>query len=105
MRRCSGWMGSAVRVILKNPIYKGPVRWTTSCASSAMTFSRRRKPAMVHAQTARAFAETPSSASCSVVGVRGFGLFLQSPRGSACGDPDVCIRVQKRKSVSVLHQR
>jgi site-specific DNA recombinase len=30
IRRCSGWMGSAVRVILKNPIYTGTVRWNTS---------------------------------------------------------------------------
>ncbi len=29
-RRCTGWMGSAVRVILKNPLYTGFVRWNVS---------------------------------------------------------------------------
>lgn len=29
-RRCSGWMGSAVRVILKNPLYTGRQRWNFS---------------------------------------------------------------------------
>jgi site-specific DNA recombinase len=29
-RRRHGWMGSTVRVILANPIYKGEVRWNTS---------------------------------------------------------------------------
>ncbi|MET0497743.1 MAG: recombinase family protein [Steroidobacteraceae bacterium] len=29
-RRCPGWMGSAVRVILKNPLYTGFVRWNAS---------------------------------------------------------------------------
>jgi hypothetical protein len=27
IRRCSGWMGSAVRSILRNPLYTGRVRW------------------------------------------------------------------------------
>jgi hypothetical protein len=27
LRRCSGWMGSAVRTILRNPLYTGRVRW------------------------------------------------------------------------------
>jgi DNA invertase Pin-like site-specific DNA recombinase len=27
IRRCSGWMGSAVRAILRNPLYTGRVRW------------------------------------------------------------------------------
>jgi site-specific DNA recombinase len=27
VRRCSGWMGSAVRAILRNPLYTGRVRW------------------------------------------------------------------------------
>lgn len=27
VRRCTGWMGSAVRVILRNPLYTGTVRW------------------------------------------------------------------------------
>lgn len=30
VRRCSIWMGSAVRVILKNPLYTGMVRWNVS---------------------------------------------------------------------------
>jgi hypothetical protein len=30
IRRCNGWMGSAVRGILKNPIYTGTVSWNTS---------------------------------------------------------------------------
>jgi site-specific DNA recombinase len=29
-RRCNGWMGSAVRVILRNPLYTGRVRWNVS---------------------------------------------------------------------------
>lgn len=29
-RRCSGWMASAVRVILRNPLYRGHVRWNVS---------------------------------------------------------------------------
>lgn len=29
-RRCSGWMGSAVRVILRNALYTGRVRWNAS---------------------------------------------------------------------------
>jgi site-specific DNA recombinase len=29
-RRCKGWMGSAVRVILRNPLYCGRVRWNVS---------------------------------------------------------------------------
>jgi site-specific DNA recombinase len=29
-RRCKGWMGSAVRVILRNPLYSGLVRWNFS---------------------------------------------------------------------------
>lgn len=29
-RRCKGWMGSAVRVILKNPLYCGRLRWNVS---------------------------------------------------------------------------
>ena len=29
-RRCTGWAGSAVRVILRNPLYKGTVRWNAS---------------------------------------------------------------------------
>jgi site-specific DNA recombinase len=29
-RRCRGWMGSAIRVILKNPLYCGRVRWNVS---------------------------------------------------------------------------
>ncbi|HWM69949.1 MAG TPA: recombinase family protein [Steroidobacteraceae bacterium] len=29
-RRCKGWMASAVRVILKNPLYCGRVRWNVS---------------------------------------------------------------------------
>ncbi len=29
-RRCKGWMGSAVRVILRNPLYCGPMRWNAS---------------------------------------------------------------------------
>lgn len=29
-RRCSGWMGSAVRVIIRNPLYTGFVRWNAS---------------------------------------------------------------------------
>jgi DNA invertase Pin-like site-specific DNA recombinase len=29
-RRCAGWMASAVRVILKNPLYTGHVRWNVS---------------------------------------------------------------------------
>jgi site-specific DNA recombinase len=29
-RRCPGWMGSAVRVIIKNPLYTGFVRWNAS---------------------------------------------------------------------------
>ncbi len=27
IRRCSGWMGSAVRSILRNPLYTGQMRW------------------------------------------------------------------------------
>lgn len=30
VRRCSGWMGSAVRVIVRNPLYTGHVRWNVS---------------------------------------------------------------------------
>jgi site-specific DNA recombinase len=30
VRRCSGWMGSAVRGILKNPLYTGMQRWNTA---------------------------------------------------------------------------
>jgi site-specific DNA recombinase len=30
VRRCSGWIDTAVRVILQNPIYTGTVRWNTS---------------------------------------------------------------------------
>lgn len=30
VRRCAGWTGSAVRVILTNPLYTGLVRWNTS---------------------------------------------------------------------------
>lgn len=30
VRRCSGWMGSAIRVILRNPLYTGTVRWNVS---------------------------------------------------------------------------
>ena len=29
-RRCAGWMNSAVRVILRNPLYTGRVRWNVS---------------------------------------------------------------------------
>jgi DNA invertase Pin-like site-specific DNA recombinase len=29
-RRCKGWMGSSVRVILKNPLYCGRLRWNVS---------------------------------------------------------------------------
>ena len=29
-RRCPGWLGSSVRVIIKNPLYKGFVRWNAS---------------------------------------------------------------------------
>jgi site-specific DNA recombinase len=29
-RRCKGWMGSAVRVILRNPLYCGRMRWNVS---------------------------------------------------------------------------
>jgi hypothetical protein len=29
-RRCGGWMNSAVRTILKNPLYTGRVRWNVS---------------------------------------------------------------------------
>lgn len=29
-RRCSGWMNSSVRVILRNPLYRGIVRWNTN---------------------------------------------------------------------------
>lgn len=30
MRRCRGWVGSAVRVVLRNPLYTGHVRWNVS---------------------------------------------------------------------------
>ena len=30
VRRCAGWMSSAVRVILQNPLYTGQQRWNTS---------------------------------------------------------------------------
>lgn len=30
VRRCRGWVGSAVRVILRNPLYTGHVRWNVS---------------------------------------------------------------------------
>lgn len=30
VRRCNGWMASAVRVILRNPLYTGHVRWNVS---------------------------------------------------------------------------
>jgi site-specific DNA recombinase len=29
VRRCSGWVNSAIRTILKNPLYTGRVRWNT----------------------------------------------------------------------------
>lgn len=29
-RRCGGWMGSGLRVLLRNPIYSGRVNWNTS---------------------------------------------------------------------------
>ena len=29
-RRCPGWMGSAIRVIIRNPLYTGFVRWNAS---------------------------------------------------------------------------
>lgn len=30
VRRCRGWVGSAIRVILRNPLYTGHVRWNVS---------------------------------------------------------------------------
>src|SRR5262249_35032635 len=30
VRRCSGWMGSGVRVITQTPIYGGPVGWNAN---------------------------------------------------------------------------
>jgi site-specific DNA recombinase len=30
VRRCRGWVGSAVRVVLRNPLYTGHVRWNVS---------------------------------------------------------------------------
>lgn len=52
VRRCSGWMGSAVRVILKNPLYTGTVRWNVSQfvrdPDSAKYKRRKRPPAEWH---------------------------------------------------------
>lgn len=48
-RRCSGWMGSAVRVILRNPLYTGLQRWNTSQfvqdPDTGKQLRRRRDPA------------------------------------------------------------
>lgn len=47
VRRCSGWMGSAVRVILKNPLYTGTVRWNVSQFvrdPDSEKYKRRRRP-------------------------------------------------------------
>lgn len=47
VRRCSGWMGSAVRVILRNPLYTGTVRWNVSQFvrdPDSEKYKRRRRP-------------------------------------------------------------
>lgn len=46
-RRCKGWMGSAVRVILRNPLYCGRVRWNVSQFvrdPDSGSYKRRRRP-------------------------------------------------------------
>jgi len=46
-RRCKGWMASAVRVILKNPLYCGRVRWNVSQFvrdPDTGKYKRRRRP-------------------------------------------------------------
>ncbi|GFE79257.1 resolvase [Steroidobacter agaridevorans] len=46
-RRCKGWMGSAVRVILRNPLYGGRVRWNVSQFvrdPDSGSYKRRRRP-------------------------------------------------------------
>jgi site-specific DNA recombinase len=47
VRRCAGWMGSAVRVILKNPLYTGMVRWNVSQFvrdPDSEKYKRRKRP-------------------------------------------------------------
>lgn len=47
-RRCNGWMASAVRVILKNPLYCGRLRWNVSQFvrdPDTGKHQRRRRPA------------------------------------------------------------
>lgn len=46
-RRCGGWMNSAVRVILRNPLYTGRVRWNVSQFvrdPDTGSYKRRRRP-------------------------------------------------------------
>lgn len=46
-RRCKGWMSSAVRVILKNPLYCGRMRWNVSQFvrdPDSGKYKRRRRP-------------------------------------------------------------
>ncbi|MGC8507884.1 MAG: recombinase family protein [Thiomonas sp.] len=46
-RRCKGWMASAVRVILKNPLYCGRLRWNVSQFvrdPDTGKYKRRRRP-------------------------------------------------------------
>ncbi len=46
-RRCGGWMASAIRVILKNPLYCGRMRWNVSQFvrdPDSGKYKRRRRP-------------------------------------------------------------
>jgi DNA invertase Pin-like site-specific DNA recombinase len=46
-RRCTGWMASAIRVILKNPLYCGRMRWNVSQFvrdPDSGKYKRRRRP-------------------------------------------------------------
>jgi site-specific DNA recombinase len=46
-RRCKGWMASAIRVILKNPLYCGRMRWNVSQFvrdPDSGKYKRRRRP-------------------------------------------------------------
>lgn len=48
VRRCGGWVGSAIRVIVKNPLYKGEVRWNVSQFvrdPDTEKYKRRKRPA------------------------------------------------------------
>lgn len=47
IRRCRGWMASAIRVILKNPLYCGRMRWNVSQFvrdPDSGKYKRRRRP-------------------------------------------------------------